>query len=203
VLTVTSGRFNRVFGGNNQSGTINGSITVNIEETGCHPIIIGELYGCGNLAPYTKPAGKTEPTVNVKSFTSIGRVFGGGLGEEAVVTANPTVNINEIRGQHQNDTFEGEFITLSDGTANYNILLPAHTAGTIGAIGTVYGGGNAAPVVGNTNVNIGTLSTVNYVSGNDHSDKTVVGVSVTGNVFGAGLGATATVSGNTNVTVGK
>ena len=53
VLNITSGHFDRVFGGNNIDGVIHGSITVNIEETGCHPITIGELYGCGNKAPYT------------------------------------------------------------------------------------------------------------------------------------------------------
>jgi len=71
---------------------IKGSITVNIEETGCHPIVIGELYGCGNKAPYAVPAGSTkQPTINIRSFTSIGKVFGGGLGETAIVTGNPTV----------------------------------------------------------------------------------------------------------------
>ena len=34
TLNITNGNFNRVFGGNNVSGTINGTITVNIEETG-------------------------------------------------------------------------------------------------------------------------------------------------------------------------
>lgn len=52
-LTITSGHFDRVFGGNNLGGTISGTITVNIEETGCNPITIGELYGCGNQAKVT------------------------------------------------------------------------------------------------------------------------------------------------------
>ena len=50
TLNITNGTFDRVFGGNNLSGTINGSITVNIEEIGCRPIKIGELYGGGNQA---------------------------------------------------------------------------------------------------------------------------------------------------------
>ena len=55
------------------SGTINGTITVNIEETGCHLITIGQLYGGGNQAPYTGPlkAGSTTerqgPTLNLRS----------------------------------------------------------------------------------------------------------------------------------------
>lgn len=201
-LTVTSGRFDRVFGGNNQSGTINGSITVNVEETGCNPLIIGELYGCGNLAAYTKPEGKAEPTINIKSFTSIGRVFGGGLGESATVTANPTVNINEIKGRYGDNSFSQGAVNFTVGTEEYIVILPAHEEGAIGAIGEVYGGGNAAPVVGNTNVNIGTEETISLVSGTNHAPQPVKGVNITGNVFGAGLGTKATVSGNTNVTIG-
>jgi hypothetical protein len=52
-LTITSGHFHKVFGGNNKGGRINGSITVNIEQTGCVPITIDELYLGGNNAPYS------------------------------------------------------------------------------------------------------------------------------------------------------
>ena len=41
-LHITNGTYGKVFGGNNTSGAINGSITVTIEESGCKPIIIGE-----------------------------------------------------------------------------------------------------------------------------------------------------------------
>jgi len=204
VLTITSGHFDRVFGGNNKGGEIHGSITVNIEETGCHPITIGELYGCGNQAAYSVMDGgsqSADPVVNIKSFTSIGRVFGGGLGEEAEVTGNPTVNINERVGVNANSdsAYPGTELTLSDNT---KVTLPAHTKGAIGAIGTVYGGGNAAPVTGNTTVKIGTEATVTYVSG-DRSTAAVEGANITGNVFGGGLGSTAKVSGNTDVKVGR
>jgi hypothetical protein len=39
-LTITSGKFRKVFGGNKTSGAIFGHIKVNIEETGCIPIEI-------------------------------------------------------------------------------------------------------------------------------------------------------------------
>ncbi len=200
-LTITSGHFDRVFGGNNLGGTINGSITVNIEETGCNPITIGELYGCGNAAAYTTPDGKPDPTINIKSFTSIGRVFGGGLGEGAVVTGNPTVNINEVVGANANTTssFAGSTRKLLDGTT---VTLPVHTAGEIGAIGTVFGGGNAAAVNGNTNVNIGKESTITYVSVDESSEPIpVVGVDIRGNVYGGGNAAD--VTGSTNVVIGQ
>ena len=200
VLTITSGHFDRVFGGNNISGIIHGSITVNIEETGCKPVTIGELYGCGNQAPYTTPSGKSHPTINIKSFTSIGRVFGGGFGASATVTGNPTVNINEVIGLNASttSTYAGTEITLPDGT---KVTLPAHESGKIGAIGTVFGGGNAAKVIGNTTVNVGTADTISYVSGTDHTAKPVVGVNITGNVFGGGN--YAEVEGSPIVTIGK
>ena len=116
TLNITNGTFDRVFGGNNISGRIGGTITVNIEETGCKPVIIGQLYGGGNQAAYKGPlkAGsetdRQGPTVNVRSFTSIGDVYGGGYGKTAVVTGNTTVNINVCKG---------DFSTPDESMANY------------------------------------------------------------------------------------
>ena len=202
-LTITSGHFDRIFGGNNLGGAINGSITVNIEETGCNPITIGELYGCGNEAAYTTPEGKPHPTLNIRSFTSIGNVYGGGLGEEAVVTGNPTVNINVVKGAN-NDVEnwpynDGRTIDFGDGNS---VTLPVHVKGKIGAIGTVFGGGNAAEVIGNTNVNIGTETSVVFESlPVDERTKTVEGADIRGNVYGGGN--QAAVTGKTNVKVGR
>ena len=61
VLNITNGSsLERVFGGNNTSGAINGTITVNIEESGCEPIKIQELYAGGYLAPYSIYGYETE-----------------------------------------------------------------------------------------------------------------------------------------------
>ena len=100
TLNITNGTFDRVFGGNNVKGTISGKITVNIEETGCRPIIIGQLYGGGNQAPYTAKNVEDGPTLNIRSFTSIGDVFGGGYGKTAVVTGDTHVNINVCKGRY-------------------------------------------------------------------------------------------------------
>lgn len=210
TLNITNGTFDRVFGGNNLSGTISGSITVNIEEIGCRPIVIGELYGGGNKAPYSvlgyKNTGTAiepnyeirtpndnstpvftpnptysdtqffaDPQVNVKSFTSIGAIYGGGYGTEAIMVGNPTVNINEVVGTPETypttDDFEetdgqskykGKILTIDEGTENeHTVTLPAHVKDKIGAINNVFGGGNAAKVIGNTNVKIGTETDVN------------------------------------------
>ncbi len=200
-LTITSGHFDRIFGGNNLGGAIKGSITVNIEETGCNPITIGELYGCGNEAAYTTPEGKPHPTLNIRSFTSIGNVYGGGLGEDAVVKGNPTININVVKGANNAVEYNGKTIDFGDG---YKVTLPVHKNGKIGTIGNVFGGGNAAAVIGNTQVNIGTEASVVFESltGTEaERTKTVEGADIRGNVYGGGN--EADVTGKTNVKVGR
>lgn len=229
TLSITNGTFDRVFGGNNISGTIGGPIVVNIEETGCKPIIIGELYGGGNLAGYSvygykqvtengkqvwKPRESNEdagtgptnpyadPQVNVKSFTSIGDVYGGGYGSTAVMVGNPHVDINVVTGDKASasEADLGENYKTSGGYP-----VPSHTKGSIGAINNVFGGGNAAPVIGDTHVSIGTKSTVDYVTKSEgeptaRTNQTVVGADIRGNVYGGGN--KATVTGRTNVKIG-
>ena len=155
TLTVTGGKFGRVFGGNNKGGDIRGTITVWAIEDGCKPLEIGELYGGGNEAPYSQygctynestkkwEANPTTGTnyvtgdyaieVLVVSCTSIGKVFGGG--NKAVVIGDTHVKINMFHG-----TIESE----------PEILRP------FGKIGQVFGGGNLAKVTGNTTVDIAT-----------------------------------------------
>ena len=92
-LNITNGTYTRVFGGNNISGNVYGKIVINIEETGCQPINIDELYIGGNLAKYSVYGYKApndpkssadgakvyaDPILNVKSFTHIGNIYGGG-----------------------------------------------------------------------------------------------------------------------------
>ena len=193
-LTITSGDFGRIFGGNNVSGTINGTITVNIEETGCYPIRIGELYGGGNQAAYSTPAGKQGPTINIISCTEIGKVFGGGYGEHATVTGDTYVNINMIKGAASKQE---------------------EPSTSVGTIGEVYGGGYGAPLVGNTHVNIGTKSQVTLQSLTTDKVKTVEGVHIgdvemhlygetftgTGTIFGGGFGEDAILTGDTHVDI--
>ena len=174
TLNITNGTFDRVFGGNNKSGTISGSITVNISEVGCKPIIIGELYGGGNLAGYSvygynsdkslKEKGTqlySNPQVNVKSFTSIGTIYGGGYGAGATMVGNPTVNIDVVNGAYYNDD---KSVIGDDAKTPNDYPIPSHAKGKIGAINNVFGGGNAAMVKGDTHVNIGTSEVVYEVA---------------------------------------
>ena len=235
TLNITNGTFERIFGGNDEKGYIKGTITVNIEETGCKPIIIGELYGGGNQAPYTAPEGKHGPTLNVRSFTSIGDIYGGGLGSTATVTGDTYVNINVSEGRWH----EGDYEYATDPSVGVNDKItelnekgyhaPAFTSG-MGSIHTVFGGGNAAPVTGNTNVNIGTSEyeeMVSVATGDDVTDyytrsdtspytytkatgtavegttyyQKVKGANITGNVYGGGNNAE--VTGDTHVVIGE
>ena len=242
TLNITNGTFDRVFGGNNLSGTINGSITVNVEEVGCKPIKIGELYGGGNQAGYSvngynadgtpKESGTKlyeDPQVNVKSFTSIGKVFGGGYGDGATMVGNPTVNINEVYGKYYNE--DVSVVGDNEETPNH-YPIPSHAKGKMGAISEIFGGGNAAKVIGNTTVNIATQEEVYivkqvtagetlpegcYTRNNNgtysaatgtaaenttyYEKKEVLGVDIRGNVYGGGNNAE--VTGNTNVNIGK
>ena len=205
-LTLTSGKFGRVFGGNKTSGILDGSITVNIQENGsCDvPLVIGELYGGGNMAAYsiygfegTAPRTKAQydaltaeqkaaieleqphasPVVNVHGFTSIGNIFGGGFGADAKMYGNPTVNINEVMVEG-NKAYQ----FANDQSTNKptelidgeNVKLHDHVVGNMGVINNVFGGGNAALVDGNTTVNIATEENVYVVKLVD------VGNSVTG-----------------------
>ena len=213
TLTVTSGKFGRVFGGNNKGGSIQGSITVVAKEEGCKPLEIGELYGGGNEAPYSHfgctkvgetwtpkttgtdyTAGKDHAIeVIVESCTSIGKVFGGG--NEATVIGNTHVDINLFRG-------------LVEGNPDFRPL---------GKIGQVFGGGNLAKVTGNTTVDIGTdgeyvnpeTSTVDEgqkkgvkIESGDNYLKTLVDdrQTITAGIYGGGNDAD--VEGNTTLNIG-
>lgn len=242
TLNITNGTFDRVFGGNNLSGTISGSITVNVEEIGCKPVKIGELYGGGNEAGYSvygydsngKPveSGTTplynDPQVNVMSFTSIGNIYGGGYGSGATMVGNPTVNINVAYGRYYNDD---ESVVGENAKTPNNYPIPSHATGKIGAISNVFGGGNAAKVIGNTTVNVGTLSEVYvvkqvtvgddvsslYIRNNNgtyskasgtaqdgttyYEEQDVIGADIRGNVYGGGNNAE--VTGDTHVVIGE
>ena len=206
-LTVTSGKFGRVFGGNNDGGDIRGSITVNVYEDGCKPLIIGELYGGGNAAPYSiygctegtpwtakesgttyydtaEPDNRTNVEVNVYSCTSIGKVFGGGKGTTANVVGNTRVYINPMKG-----------------------IVNGVTQANIGKIGQVFGGGALANVKGNTLLDIGTAlasepNGVRIESGSDYLDPEdgSLDTNITAGIYGGG--SEADVDGNATLNIG-
>ena len=236
TLNIYSGTYGKVFCGNNEGGKVFGSLEVNVDETGCWPVMIGELYACGNVAPYSvygyedeladgkvvvKTSGEKfyrDPVINLISFTRIGKVFGGGYGENAVLYGNTHVNVEPIKGKFagydgtEDKQISPTFVlngndervpfakasTLPDGidkNGSY-LVIPDE----VGSIGSIYGGGNQGTVHGDTNVNIGTLETNQHRSGEDKATQNV-SVRITDDVFGGGK--TAEVTGKATVKIGK
>ena len=227
TLNINSGTFGKIFCGNNMGGDVFGQLTVNVDETGCWPVMIGELYACGNEAPYSvygynedkscKAEGDPlykDPVVNLISFTRIGKVFGAGYGEHADLYGDSNIFVEPIPGRWAGTTVSPLFVLdaddkrvkLSEATSTpYGVTKNGDNSITIKAdaasIGSIYGGGNKGAVHGNTNVVIGTKTQNNHVSGDDRSTMADVQVTITGDVFGGGN--KAIVTGNTNVKVGE
>ena len=133
-LNITQGHINNVFGGNNLSGNINGTITVNIEKddnSSCaSQWYVGNVYGGGNQAAYNG-----TPDVNIINGTVSGNVFGGG-NEAGVHGGDVAMTGGSVLG----GLYGG---CNTSGVVDGNIVVSV-TNGTIGANGTtadVYGGG--------------------------------------------------------------
>ena len=214
-LTITCGHYGKVFGGNKTRGVIGGTITVNIEETAScspeQPVRIDELYGGGYEAAYVAPyesgtsgSRKPSPIVNIRSCTSIGKVFGGGY--KAKVTGDPFVYVDQLKGYY-----------------SYKITGD----NKLGTIGDIYGGGNDADVDGSTHVYIATKETTDFVTeptervpDTDNQGQykaqaltpastvsgknfySVEGANITGCVYGGGYGSNTKVTGDVDIQIG-
>lgn len=165
TLNLFGGSIQQAFGGSNINGNITGKITVNVLDTvaSCG-LRLDTVYGSGNLTVYT-PTDPTivSPELNVLKGTVNKVVFGGGKGTTAVVTANPKV-------------------TIGDAT---------HPAYITKVYGEVFGGGNAAPVSGNTTV----------ICQANHATDTIYRLFGGGNEAGVSGNATVTMT-NGKITQG-
>ena len=181
-VRITNGHYTRVFGGNNQAGTITGSITIDVEEHGCTPIVIDELYAGGYLAPYSV-YGYSTNTREVKDengnvITGVTQRIPykkGDTGALATPSRDPQINIisaskigkiygggyhaDLIGSPHINVNMTRGVITQKYATS-YTELTETDGEGNkylpIGTIGSIYGGGNKGDVYGDTYVEIGT-----------------------------------------------
>ncbi len=163
-VDVTGGRIYNVFGGNNESGNITGEVHVDIANTPLSVAAVGVtdidyVYGGGNLAAYTATGTKNFPIVNMISGQVRYALYGGGLGENAIVKGNPQVRMTggtvgyteTVDGKQvvrSGDVFGGGNAAAVQGNTSVTI-----TNGTV--MHNVYGGGNQAKVTGKTNVVIG------------------------------------------------
>ena len=168
TLNLYGGTIDKAFGGNNAGGVITGAIQVNMEDRGgdC-PLGINTIYGGGNEAAYTPANASASPEVNIIHGTVNNAVYGGGKGVAATVTANPRV-------------------VIGDNNASHKAIVGATLNGssTIGE-GYVFGGGDAAAVIGTT--------TVIYQDGHDESQVK--------KIFGGGNNIVADNQGVTNAIV--
>ena len=186
TLNISSGTFGQVFCGNNEGGNVKGNLVVNVDETGCQPVMIGELYACGNMAPYSvygynddkNKTVKTEgpqlyndPVINLISFTRIGAVFGGGYGATADLYGDTYVNVDVIPGLFA-DTDSAEPTYVLDANDN---RVPNVTSLTDLPVGV-------SRVEGTKKLKI-------------HND-----IGTIGNIYGGGN--QATVHGNTHILIG-
>ena len=196
TLNITGGTIGRAFGGNNKSGVINGAIEVNVIHDGSCALSLGYVYGAGNQAAYTTPGGKVGPTVNIKHGTVDHNVFGGGLGASAVVTGNPVVTIGDNTNPSYNAIVGGE--VYGGGDAAPTVGNPTVNMGK-GNVKTIYGGGKGADalVTGNPTVNVsGTADIDFYVFGGGDAARTAGSptVNITGGVVGNRIGGLSTPS---------
>ena len=214
-LNITGGRINNTFGGNNNSGAIDGDITVNVEwaTPACGDNHLGNVYGAGNLASYSqKTAG--HPVVNIKNGTAA-NVFGGGKGLSAVVTGNPVVTIGDANGSHVANV-TGRVYGGGDAaavTGNTTVTYNDNNASSV--VDSIFGGGNAAGVSGTAIVTLtsgkvtgglyGGCNTTGIVGGNItvNLNGGTVGVSglTTDVVYGGGFGHSTETGGDVNVTL--
>ncbi len=179
TLNLAGGTIANAFGGSNILGSIDGNITVNVEDAedpDC-PLILTDVFGGGNLAVYNG-----TPAVNVKHGTVLGNVYGGGNGDPADNT--------QTKGSTGAPT-----VVIGDADPDHKAVVE----------GDVYGGGNAAKVTGSTTTTVQVLNKCNteigYVyGGGNAADVPAASVSIAGgtihhDVFGGGHGDKASLGG--------
>ena len=195
-VRITNGKYTKVFGGNEKAGTITGSITIDIEERGCTPIEINELYAGGYLAPYSVYGYSTD-TREVKDEN--GNVIAGltqripykkgDAGALATPSRDPQINI--ISATKIGKIYGGGFMAELIGSPRINVNMtngrisdqyvsryPNETYPNIsstgvipiGTIGSIYGGGYKGDIIGDTYVEIGTGEWLNFTGQRETTD---------------------------------
>ncbi len=174
VLNVRGGELDKIFGGNNQGGTIYGNVTVNLFGGTITDVFGGNNQG-GNVEGVI--------TVNVLDEEStscpliLTNVFGGG--NKASITSNPTNITSPV----------------------VNVIHITEKTGAPGIKGNVYGGGNQAGVTSSPQVNIGyAASTMSGYIPQGFSPTGSYRAYVAGSVYG-GCNTSGTVDGNPSVNV--
>lgn len=215
TLDINSGIVENVFGGNNTSGDIYGTIQVNIEKTGSCDWYVGNVYGGGNRAPYGG-----VPDVNIINGTVSRSVYGGGneagvsggdvamtggqvLGgiyggcnTSGVVGGDIAVNISGgtvgTSATNRANVFGGGYGAGTSTTGNVDVTITRADGENPPAAPTIYGDVYGGSALGSVNTDGSNTTTVSILDGTLVSD---VGTDANGfpvynggNVFGGGLG---------------
>ena len=205
-ITIEGGAIYQVFGGSNTLGKIYGASTVELDKAVDCELTMVETFGGNNLAP-----SEGDRTITIECGTEWNDVYGGnnkaehitgditlnilggkmnrvfGGSKEAGINGNVTVNvtggsINQLFGGNN----EGGNIT---GTITVNVDCdPGNTCADERYLGTVYGGGKDAAYTPDSPT---ATPSVNIKCG-----------TVSGDVFGGGLGNTANCTSNPKVLIG-
>ena len=183
TLDVDGGTFNKVFGGNNKGGTITGNVTVNFKggtakevyggcnESGdikgvvtvnidenssrCGVFYVENVYGGGNLAGYNPETARVGgdrliPLVNIKNGTVQENVYGGGYGSTATITGNPVVTVGDSDNAKRASVKGSVFGGGNAAAIDGDTLVKILYKSRV--YGNVYGGGNQGEVGGDTKV---------------------------------------------------
>ena len=200
VLNITNGSFKQVFGGNNEGGAINGSITVNVEERGCQPIEIEELYGGGYLAPYSIYGYEKDNNGNYKYYK---------VDENnQFITDGNGDYVEWISGTDADDV-KRKLMPLD--TSNVKRNHPHINIISATSIGTIYGGGYKAKMVGDPHINVNMKEgkilydfikdNANFATLNkDNDNNQILPVGSIDTIFGGGY--MAQVVGDTYIEIG-
>lgn len=201
-LNLYGGTVRHAFGGSNLLGNITGQITVNVLDTVSTPcnLVLDTVYGGGNLAPYKPTTASSSPVVNIINGTVNKFVYGGGLGADAEVKANPVVKVG----------YDASMASLLTPSASGSIVATGFSIPdtTATVTGDVYGGGDAAPVDGSTSVTLQKVgsSVIKLFGGGNQAGVTGAATitmnhgNVSNGVYG-GCNTSGSVNGNINVYV--
>ena len=206
-LTITSGNFGKVVGGNNNGGVIKGHIILNIEETTCIPINIDHLYLCGYNAAYSQYG------YYVKTTKTEGTPIGD-TSETAELTTDGKLQFIPRESANDPHLPVNTYSYSESGVASWTVLPitgdnkfegyapPVLNVISCTKIDEVFGGGygTTATVYGNPTVNINMTPGAYASSINRAGTTSGHALGEIGVVYGGG--DAAKVCGNTTVNIG-
>ncbi len=211
-VTINNGSIQDIYGGGNKANITNSTNVEVIKSTSQ----ISSIYGGGNQAG----ASTTNVNINPADTINITNVYGGSnqagtIGKSNVIVNNGTIS-NLYGGNNAGGQTNDANLTLNNGTVNNmfgggNRAVTGKTNVLInnGHINVLYGGGDAAGVNQDTILTmLGGSTTSNIYGGGNQGavggNTTVVinNSNIGGSAYAGGNGSTATVQGNTDITVG-